>query len=221
MEPTPTPPPPAVGPGYGTATGRRRGIATGLAVSLLLHGALIVAYRQALPPAIQAGAPAATMVTVWLHPTPPRIPPAPPPEPEPLAQQLPPPPKPAARPPRKQAHPPVPGTAQAPGQPAPAPQASPLPAVDTDTHAPEERPKFDMEAARRTARRMASEPDPNRAGKPVAQLDGKPLYPKSTESKLARDMAEAKRADCKDGIPGGLLAPLLLLFDKKDGGCKW
>ena len=39
--------------------------------------------------------------------------------------------------------------------------------------------------------------------------------------KSARAIAGAKRRDCKDGIPGGLLAPLILLMDKKDSGCKW
>jgi hypothetical protein len=36
-----------------------------------------------------------------------------------------------------------------------------------------------------------------------------------------RAIGRAKRRDCKDGIPGGLLAPLILLLDKKDSGCKW
>ena len=32
---------------------------------------------------------------------------------------------------------------------------------------------------------------------------------------------DGKRADCKEGIPGGLLAPLYLLLKKKDSGCEW
>jgi hypothetical protein len=38
---------------------------------------------------------------------------------------------------------------------------------------------------------------------------------------MARAISSAKRRDCKDGLPGGLLGPLLLLMDKKDSGCKW
>ncbi|CDG86075.1 hypothetical protein GJA_5479 [Janthinobacterium agaricidamnosum NBRC 102515 = DSM 9628] len=37
---------------------------------------------------------------------------------------------------------------------------------------------------------------------------------------MARSMSQAKRGDCKNA-PGGLLAPLLMLMDKKDSGCKW
>jgi hypothetical protein len=75
-----------------------------------------------------------------------------------------------------------------------------------------------MEAARRTARKMANEKDPAKAGTALAQLPDPAI---ASESKLARDIAGAKRGDCKDGIPGGLLAPLFLLMDKKDSGCKW
>lgn len=66
---------------------------------------------------------------------------------------------------------------------------------------------FDRDAALQVARAMANEPDP--------------AEPYATETKLARAIASAKRRDCKDGIPGGLLAPLILLLDKKDSGCKW
>ena len=68
------------------------------------------------------------------------------------------------------------------------------------------------------ARSLASEPDPAKAGTAVAQLPPKAL---ETQSKAARAIRSAKRRDCKDGIPGGLLAPLILMMDKKDSGCKW
>jgi hypothetical protein len=75
-----------------------------------------------------------------------------------------------------------------------------------------------MEAARHAARKVAHERDPAKAGTAVGQIPEKPL---ASETPLARKMSQAARADCKDGIPGGLLAPLLLAMDKKDSGCKW
>ena len=77
-------------------------------------------------------------------------------------------------------------------------------------------PVFDRDAAFKTARAMANEPD--RPGTAVGQV---PRAPLAAETKEARAIASAKRRDCKDGLPGGLLAPLFLLMDKKDSGCKW
>jgi len=55
-------------------------------------------------------------------------------------------------------------------------------------------------------------------------LDRRERLPKpqlQTESKFERAIKAAKRPDCKDGVPGGLLAPIFLAMDKKDSGCKW
>ena len=79
-------------------------------------------------------------------------------------------------------------------------------------------PRFDPDAARTLARQLAGAPDPARAGTALAQLPPKPL---ETETKAARAISRARRRDCKDGIPGGLLAPLYLMMDKKDSGCQW
>jgi hypothetical protein len=79
-------------------------------------------------------------------------------------------------------------------------------------------PHFDLDAARNVARRVANEPDPAKAGTALERLPPKPL---ETETKLERAINGAKRRDCKDGVPGGLLAPLFLMMDKKDSGCKW
>jgi hypothetical protein len=68
------------------------------------------------------------------------------------------------------------------------------------------------------ARELANAPDPAKAGTAVAQLPPKPL---ASETRAERAISRAKRRDCKDGIPGGLLAPLYLMMDKKDSGCKW
>jgi hypothetical protein len=89
---------------------------------------------------------------------------------------------------------------------------------DTFSVEPAPAPKFDLDAARSMARKLANDPDPSKAGTALERLPPKPL---ETESRLARGIRAAKRANCKDGIPGGLLAPLFLLMDKKDSGCKW
>lgn len=84
--------------------------------------------------------------------------------------------------------------------------------------APPEAPRFDPDAARKMARSLAHMRDPAKEGTAIGQFPDKPL---ETESRAARAIGAAKRRDCKDGIPGGLLAPLILLADKKDSGCKW
>jgi hypothetical protein len=179
----------------------------GLAVSFALHAALLLAWRQGKPAQRPREAMPATSIAVWLRPPPP-----PPPtlkaEPAPAtasaAKRAP-----AARSPRRTAPDLIALPPQAPAAPA---------APDAFTVESPAAPRFDPEAARRFARQIANEPDPARAGTAVAQLPAKPL---ETETRAARAIAQAKRRDCKDGIPGGLLAPLLLLMDKKDSGCKW
>ena len=84
--------------------------------------------------------------------------------------------------------------------------------------APAPTPRFDLDAARSVARKVANEPDPAKAGTALERLPPPPLQ---TETKLERAIKAAKRPDCKDGVPGGLLAPLYLMMDKKDSGCKW
>jgi hypothetical protein len=103
--------------------------------------------------------------------------------------------------------------------PAPPPSAAPAqPDAFTVEPAEPSAPRFDADAARRMARELANAPDPAKAGTVAAQLPPKPL---ATDTRAARAISQAKRRDCKDGIPGGLLAPLYLMMDKKDSGCKW
>lgn len=202
---------------------RRPGIGAGIAVSLVLHAALIFGWRLAVPGAPDAPRPAKAM-TVWLQPpTPPKpivakVAPPPPPKPEPVQ-------------PRKRERPQVaerasPPKAAAAVEPAPAPaaaQAITLPPASTapDPLHPELQPKkFDMNAALKTARKEANAKDPARAGLPVAQLEDHPLYPEQRDSQLARDIKGAKRPDCKN-TGAGLLSPLIWLLDKKDSGCKF
>jgi len=204
----------------------RSGIVAGIAVSLLLHALLIFGYRLQLPTAAPSG-PAAPPLMVWLVPV---APPAPvvaelaPPEPKPLRRKK----KPdeAVHVPRHtEPSPPAPATAAQTAAPH-APQAITLPSQTNpplDPFHPEQGPKkFDMDAALKTARKVANEPDPARANLPVAQLDKKPLYPESHESQLSKDIASGKRPDCRTSAAGaGILAPLFWLTDKKDSGCKW
>ena len=207
--------------GYGTPATRPGGIAIGVAVSIVLHLVLLYQSRFGWTPPAPA-LPAQETITVWLRPAP-VVRPEPPP-PAPLTVQAEPPPKKEIR---KERAPRRPAQA-APAEAAPTPTEAPgmtwvapaAPAAPADPFAeqPQGAPKFDMEAARRSARKVASERDPAKAGTAVGQIPEKPL---ASETPLARKMSQAARADCKDGIPGGLLAPLLLAMDKKDHGCKW
>ena len=196
----------------------RRGVALGIAVSLLLHGALITLWRHVQPAARMDTAPRVESIAVWIRPLAAKPPPPPPPvevakpkrEPKPISK-----PKLAT----------VRETPPAATTPASSPQAitvvpaSPAtPAASADTIT-QETPKFDMDAARRTARKMAGERDPSKVGTAVGQIPDKPLQ---TETQLARDIAQGKRGDCRTAYSGaGLLAPVMMLLDKKDSGCKW
>ena len=179
----------------------------GVGISLALHAVLLVAWRhhQLSGPAPDDD-PVTRTIAVWLRPPPPL------PKPEPEATQVRATPK-AANPARSIAKPrparsseliaiadPSPGEAEPP---------------DVFSVEPAGGKRFDRDAALRVARDMAGEQDTGTAAGQV------PRKPYATETKLARAIAGAKRRDCKDGIPGGLLAPLILLMDKKDSGCKW
>lgn len=196
-----------------------RGIALGIAVSLLLHGALIYLWRHVQPPALPPGEAKVESIAVWIRPLAAK-PPAPPAdvvqpkrEPKPINK-----PKLATR--RE-----TPAAAMAPASSpqaitvVPASPATPAASADTFRQETPETPRFDMEAARRTARKMAGERDPSKVGTAVGQIPDKPLQ---TETQLARDIAQGKRGDCRTAYAGaGLLAPVLMLLDKKDSGCKW
>lgn len=204
------------GSGGGQPLPHRRSIALGIAVSLLLHGALITLWRHVQPSVPPDTAPRVESIAVWIRP---------------LAAKPPPPPVEVIKP-KREAKPvskPKLATARETPVAATAPAASPqaitvvpaspaTPAANSDTFT-QETPKFDMEAARKTARKMAGERDPAKAGTAVGQIPDKPLQ---TETRLARDIAQGKRGDCRSAYAGaGLLAPVLMLLDKKDSGCKW
>jgi hypothetical protein len=202
--------------GGGQPMPSRRGIALGIGVSLLLHGALIYLWRHVQPQVPPDTAPRVESVAVWIRPLAAKPPPPPVEVVKPKRE-----PKPISKPKLATAR----ETPAAATAPTPSPQAITVvpaapatPTASTDNATPET-PKFDMEAARKMARRMAGERDPSKVGTAVGQIPDKPLQ---TESQLARDIAQGKRGDCRTAYSGaGLLAPVLMLLDKKDSGCKW
>ena len=202
---------------YGAAPEHRQRmrIGAGIAASIVLHALLLAWSRQPAAPAVPAPAQPLTVHLRAAPPPPPVRPTAQEPQPQP----------PAAPAPRTRAR-------AAPARPviavdpavrqsaddtyavAPAPAPAPA-AADTPAGAA---PRFDLDAARSTARKFANAPDPTKVGTALERLPPPPLQ---TESKFERAIKSAKRRDCKDGVPGGLLAPIFLAMDKKDSGCKW
>ena len=195
----------------GIRQGDRRFLA-GVGISLAVHLLLMFAFRQAGPsaPVFQSEAPASLTVRL--------VPPAAPPEPprvEPAAPQPGRPPTPRSA--RKSTPRPVIAVPASPRQ-EEAPDTFTVPQAQEAPSAPSEAPRFDMHAARQTARQLAGQTKLGREGLANAQFPDPPL---ETESTLSKAIGKAKRRNCKDGIPGGLLAPLFLMMDKKDHGCKW
>ena len=189
--------------------GNRR-VVIGVAVSLAVHALFLLAYRDTNFKTMQIMPDEPTVISVLLAP--PAPPPPPPPEP-PVARATPSAPRAPAAPRATRPAPPqavivVPHSSQ--------PEPDPFVVQQEETTEPA--PKFDMNAAREVARANAHLRDPSKEGTAVGQFPEPALQ---TETRLARGIARAKRADCKDGIPGGLLAPIYLLMEKKDSGCKW
>lgn len=193
----------------GDAGPATRRILAAIAVSLAVHALVLSLQRETRRMIEEPPRP----IAVRLRPPPPPPPPVPRVE-KPLAPA----PAPAPRPPRRARQdkpPPVIAVDPAPAPDEPDPftvQQAPQPAPEPDT------PRFDREAARKMARSLANIRDPAKEGTAIGQFPDPPL---ETESRAARAIGAAKRRHCKDGIPGGLLAPLILLADKKDSGCKW
>ena len=107
---------------------------------------------------------------------------------------------------------------------APKPAASAAPEVVVEAQ-PAETPapkKFDLDAARATARIVGVQDAPNADDAPLGRLKKQQQANEiRSESKAAQAISAAKRGDCKDGLPGGLLAPLIMLTQKAGTGCKW
>lgn len=183
----------------------------GIGVSVTVHILLMLAYRNTGPAPAPAVPEPPSFMTVRIAPAPPRA--------EPAARQRSAPPAArsarSARSARKSTPQAVIAVPVSPEQ-EDAPDAFTV--QQPDEPAPGEAPQFDMNAAKQTARQLAGQTRLGREGMANAQFPDPPL---ETESTLAKAIGKAKRRNCKDGVPGGLLAPLLLAMDKKDHGCKW
>ena len=197
--------------------GNRRFLA-GVGVSIALHVLLMFAYRHAGPvvPAFAPEPPASIAIRI--------LPPAPPPQQPRVAEA-------AEVAEVARAEPAAPRRASKVRQSVPksviAVPASPQQESPPDGFAVQaaeeppaegEAPEFDLNAARQTARQLAGQTKLGREGTLAERMPDPPL---ETESKFAKAISKAKRRNCKDGLPGGLLAPLFLMMDKKDSGCKW
>jgi hypothetical protein len=191
-------------------------IATGIALSLALHALILGTWRNH-PLRLPAEREAPRALEVEIRPLPPKAEPLPAPRPPPIA---------APRS-RERVHSPAPpkvrpshDSTRRETVPTPEDRAVPAPEQPAQPAQPEHpaAPRFNAEAARRFARRIADEPDPAKVGTAVAQFPDESYHP---HTKIERAIQAAKRGNCKDGIPGGLLAPFILLLDKKDSGCKW
>jgi hypothetical protein len=193
---------------------RRQRIALGVAVSLALHALLLAAYRNKPAPVDARDAAPARSIAVWLRPPPAVVPER---AKAPAAQAAPSRSAPAARAQRRRQRViAVTPERAAPSRPEPfAVEPEPKPTPESGDAAA---PRFDPDAARKMARELATAPDPTRAGTAVGQFPAKPY---ATETKAARAISQTRRRDCKDGLPGGLLGPLIILMDQKDSGCKW
>lgn len=185
-------------------------IAAGIALSLAAHALLLAVYRQPAT-TLPSSPPERLTIRLQAAPPPAEVKPAPAP------------PVPRARRPARKTRPVIavaPEKRQSTAEtyavaPAPATPAPPSAPTTTARH-------FDLDAARSMARgmatKLANEPDPDKVGTALERL---PKAALQTENKFERAIKGAKRADCKDGVPGGLLAPIFLALDKKDSGCKW
>jgi hypothetical protein len=199
-------------PGYAAPPDRQQlmRVAAGIAISLAVHALLLSSYRQPQPAALPASTTEALTVRLQEAPEPQAVAEPATPAVQPELRTRPAPRTRPARPARRIIAVPPPS----------APSGEEGFKVDTqpaDT-APGAAPRFNLDAARSVARKVANEPDPAKVGTALERLPPPPLQ---TETKLERAIKGAKRPDCKDGVPGGLLAPIYLMMDKKDSGCKW
>lgn len=189
---------------------RRHRLLAGIVLSALAHVALIWLYRPAAP-RFDIEAPTARPFTVHIKPPEPARPPAPPPA---APSQRPP--KPTATP--RAAAPPRPVIAMPPATNEPQETIAVTPSELTPP--PPQQGAFDMDKARQQARKLANAPDPAKADSPLARLPQRPL---ETQTRAEKALGGAHRANCVDSNPGvfnGVLAPINLLFHKKDSGCR-
>lgn len=194
---------------------RRGGLVAGIAVSILVHALLLSVLRAPSAP------PAQPDERRWTQPLTIRIVPLPRP-PEPVAR---------AEPPTQRAKPDKPASRPAPVRTAPE-RARPdtaapsemvvVPAAPAEPAPAESAPRFDPDAARAAARAMAKDLDVPSGNWVAEKLKKEKERQETEDERLGRNIAGAARPDCKTAYAGaGLLAPLIMLMDKKGSGCKF
>lgn len=98
------------------------------------------------------------------------------------------------------------------------------PAIPTDnaTHATK-RQSINIDQIRQSVGKIVKDIDAEKDQLAVGQLRTKPLYAHDGKTPFARAVEATGRSDClaPAALPGGLLAPFLLLMDKKGTGCKF
>lgn len=124
----------------------------------------------------------------------------------------------------------LPATTKKPGQPDavrpdPQPASKTVILPDRQAHpASHERAKrLDVDSVYQQLGKVVGELDRENGDSPVGQLQARSRTALRTESGLSRDVTRAARNDCMApaSLPGGLLAPLYLLMDRKGTGCKF
>ena len=187
------------------------GMGIGFAVSLSVHLALLLALQQRVPAPAAPTEGKRAAIAVFLAPPEPAAPAA---TANPEAKA----PSPAPHRPRMKSRPPA--TIQPAIPPPPAFAGSSPPADGPGVEPPP--PSIDIEAARASVPEILKQLDREKTERPVDQVAANPLYGESEATPLGRKIAQAGRPDClKNGAPGGLLAPVFMLMEKKGTGCKW
>lgn len=195
---------------------RRGKLVAGIAVSILLHALLLATLRT---PSAPYSPPDERR---WSQPLTIRIVPPPrPPEPSIPTE----PPKPVSAKVDRPASRPAPIRTK-PERTAPDTTARPemtvVPAEPREPAPSENAPAFDPDAARAAARAMAKDLDTPTGNWVGEKLRKEKELQETRDAKLGRNIAGAARPDCKTAYAGaGLLAPLIMLMDKKDSGCKF
>ncbi len=204
----------------------RRRLAAGLAISFVLHVLLLAVLRTPSVPPMPSHEPR------WAQPLTVRILP-PPPKPEPITRAEPPArlPKPDRQAARSASITPSASARVAAGRPEPEraepdtaspPTMTVVPAQPVEPAAAGGAPDFDPDAARDAARKMANNLEPPPMNWAAAKLNKGKEWKETKEQRFGRNVANSTRGDCRTAYAGaGLLAPLIMLADKKDSGCKW
>lgn len=178
-----------------------------LAVTVLLHVAVLLALLDMLAPRREKDTPSVAIDVVWVK--------TPPPAPAPVVESAPAIAKPRPAPRRVRAPPAVAARA------GDTHSATPIAPAEEAAPAKSE-PVFGRQAALMAARKLANDKDPAREGTLSAALEARRELEKTQDEKMGRTIASGKRNDCFGPNAGGnLLTPLTWLFQKKGGGCKF